>query len=151
MRAVVQTKESVMSGTAPHLDREFWRPPVPGTAISAAPHRTEVCRRCNSEFVVGSRFCHVCGAEREPDSPATSSGLARRLEWHFIREALGLNVAALIAFVMGLACVALAVGTGLVYAAATLTDWQAVQIWRIEWLLAAAVAFLVGTLLKRAG
>jgi len=41
-----------------------------------------------------------------------------------------------------------AVGTGLVYTASTVLDWQAVQIWRIEWLLAAVVAFLGGILLK---
>jgi hypothetical protein len=42
-----------------------------------------------------------------------------------------------------------AVMTGLVYSANTLVDWQAVQTWRIEWLLAAAVAFIAGILLKK--
>ena len=42
-------------------------------------------------------------------------------------------------------------GTGLVYTAATVLDWQAVQIWRIEWLLAAIAAFLAGILLRAAG
>jgi hypothetical protein len=35
------------------------------------------------------------------------------------------------------------------YTAATVLDWQAVQIWRIEWLLASAAAFLAGILLKK--
>jgi len=39
--------------------------------------------------------------------------------------------------------------TGIIYTAATVLDWQAVQIWRVEWLLAAIGAFLVGILLKR--
>jgi hypothetical protein len=37
----------------------------------------------------------------------------------------------------------------LVFTATTVLDWQAVQVWRIEWLLAAAVAFLAAILLKR--
>jgi len=29
-------------------------------------------------------------------------------------------------------------------------DWQAVQLWRIEWLLGAVAAFVAGCLLKKA-
>jgi hypothetical protein len=28
-------------------------------------------------------------------------------------------------------------------------DWQAIQLWRIEWLLGAAAAFVAGCLLKK--
>jgi hypothetical protein len=42
-----------------------------------------------------------------------------------------------------------AVLTGVIYREDTLVDWQAVQVWRIEWLLAAAVALLAGILLKK--
>jgi len=37
----------------------------------------------------------------------------------------------------------------LFFTAATVLDWQAVQLWRIEWLLGAAVAFVAGILLKK--
>jgi hypothetical protein len=35
------------------------------------------------------------------------------------------------------------------FSARTLVDWQAIQLWRIEWLLAAIAAFVVGLLLKK--
>jgi hypothetical protein len=106
--------------------------------------------RCNSEFVVGSRFCHVCGAEREPEVRLGGTGTLRYLDFHFLRQALGLTAGTLVAFVLGLACAGMAAATGLVYTATTLADWQAVQVWRIEWLVASSAAFLAGILLKRA-
>jgi hypothetical protein len=42
-----------------------------------------------------------------------------------------------------------AIGVGFVFSAATVLDWQAVQVWRIQWLLAAVAAFVAGILLKR--
>jgi hypothetical protein len=39
--------------------------------------------------------------------------------------------------------------TGFLFTATTLLDWQAVQIWRIEWLLAASAVFVAGVLLKK--
>jgi hypothetical protein len=39
---------------------------------------------------------------------------------------------------------------GVIYRTDTLLDWQAVQIWRVEWLLAALAALLAGLLLKKA-
>jgi hypothetical protein len=39
--------------------------------------------------------------------------------------------------------------TGFIYKADTLVDWQAIQVWRIEWLLAGCLAMLAGILLKK--
>jgi hypothetical protein len=39
--------------------------------------------------------------------------------------------------------------TGVVYTARNLVDWEAVQIWRVQWLLAAIAAFLVVILLRK--
>ncbi|HVP41963.1 MAG TPA: hypothetical protein VMS96_00945 [Terriglobales bacterium] len=77
--------------------------------------------------------------------------LGKYLEWSRIRQAVGLSTAWLAAFVIGIACVLAAVLTGLVYSATTVLDWQAVQLWRVEWLLAAIAAFVAGLLLKAAG
>jgi len=55
----------------------------------------------------------------------------------------------MIAFTVGILFVLFAAGVGLVYSARTALDWQAVQLWRIEWLLAGISAFLAGVLLKR--
>jgi hypothetical protein len=37
----------------------------------------------------------------------------------------------------------------MIYKAQTMVDWQAIQTWRIEWLLGATAALLAGILLKR--
>jgi len=139
-----------MYGAAHNLDREFWHPPLPNTSLATkAPAVGENCARCNTELLVGSRFCHVCGTERAPSLLPTSQGLSHYLEFQFLRDSLGLTTGALIAFVFGLVCAVMAAATGLAYSTTTLVDWQAVQIWRIEWLLASATAFLAGILLKR--
>jgi len=70
------------------------------------------------------------------------------LHFHEIRTRIGLSTASLIAFVLGLVCVTGALMVGLL-TAKTLVDWQAIQMYRIEWLLAATAAFVAGILLKK--
>lgn len=70
------------------------------------------------------------------------------LHFHNIQRLVGLSTASLIAFVIGLGCVAGALSMALI-TAKTLVDWQAVQIYRAEWLLGATVAFVAGILLKK--
>jgi len=113
--------------------------------------QTESCARCGTEYVAGSRFCHVCGIERAPQVAARRFPWARFLNILRLQERLGLPLASVIALSVGILCTLAAIGTGLVYTAATVLDWQAVQIWRIEWLLAAIAAFLAGILLRAAG
>ena len=72
----------------------------------------------------------------------------RYLHFHEIRTRIGLPTASLIAFVFGLVCVAGALMVGLL-TAKTFNDWQAIQMYRIEWLLAATAAFVAGILLKK--
>lgn len=146
--------------------QEFWRPPKaePVALEAAAPHSgmVEVCDQCETEFIAGSRYCHRCGAGR-PDALASASWtselktLLRHLEFHNIekvihrvRQYLGLSTAALVSFVVGLVCVICALGIGLVFTVQTTLDWQALQLWRLQWLLGALVAFVAGVLLKRA-
>ena len=130
---------------------EFWRPPLETREEAVPAVQTQGCSRCGTEFVAGSRFCHVCGAERQPQFAARRFQWARFLEIHRIQERLGLSLASVVAFIVGIICILAAIGTGLVFTASTVLDWQAVQVWRIEWLLAAIVAFLAGILLKAAG
>jgi hypothetical protein len=61
----------------------------------------------------------------------------------------GLSIPCLVFFVGAIVCAAAAVLTGVIYKADTLVDWQAVQVWRVEWLLGAIAALLAGILLKR--
>lgn len=72
----------------------------------------------------------------------------RYLHFHEIKSWVGLPTGSLIAFVIGLACIAGALLVGLL-TAKTLVDWQAIQFYRAEWLLAATAAFVAGILLKK--
>jgi hypothetical protein len=66
-----------------------------------------------------------------------------------LRQRLGLSLASVVFFVIGISCMVAAVFTGFIYKADTLVDWQAIQVWRIEWLLAGCLAMLAGILLKK--
>jgi hypothetical protein len=180
-----------MSEVAQQTQQEFWRPPSPMVAdgmvvresLPVIPAMAEACPRCNTEFLLGSRFCHTCGGRRpEALSPAAKvdaeviAGLwelgvarvygfvvgvasgeswskikfpswLRYLHFHEIQSWVGLSTGSLIAFVIGLGCVAGALLVGLL-TAKTLVDWQAIQFYRAEWLLAATAAFVAGILLK---
>ncbi len=145
-----------MADAVHNPEQEFWRAPLPTTAAaSASAELAEACLRCGTEFLMGSAFCHACGAVRPTHSGTAHSAWKRYFTWtkhlqfHAIQDRLGLSTASLIAFLVGLGCVAGAIGVGLVFTANTVLDWQAVQLWRIEWLLAAVAAFVAGILLKR--
>jgi hypothetical protein len=71
------------------------------------------------------------------------------LHFHEIQRWVGLPIAPLIAFIIGLGCVAGAVGVSLFYRASNLAEFQAIQMWRVEWLLGATASFVAGILLKK--
>jgi hypothetical protein len=89
-----------------------------------------------------SRVVSWCRDIRIPD-------WLRYLHFHEIKRWIGLPTAALIAFMVGLGCVIGAVSVGLFYKASNLAEFQAIQMWRIEWLLAATASFVAGILLKK--
>src|ERR1700693_803335 len=76
-------------------------------------------------------------------------GWVRYLHFHEIKRWIGLPTAAMIAFMIGLGCVAGAIGVSLIYRASNLAEFQAIQMWRIEWLLAATASFVAGILIKK--
>jgi hypothetical protein len=82
-------------------------------------------------------------------SDTTVTGVRAWVDFVSLRDALGQSNASLVALILGCACVIAAVVTGFVFTATTLLDWQAVQLWRIEWLLAAVAMFAAGFLLKK--
>lgn len=142
-----------MAHLAPNYEerQEFWKPAVaPRQEAAAAEATDQVCQECGTDFVLGSRFCYVCGADRHANLAANSvAGLRAWIDFASLREALGQSNASLVALVMGFACVIAAIVTGFVFTATTLLDWQAVQLWRIEWLLGAVAMFAAGFLLKK--
>jgi len=138
------------------LQQDYWRPVLAHDRAhsEATPEIRNsppevVCMRCGTEFVIGSRFCHVCGEERGAHSALSSFHWLERLDFDNIRHALGLSVGSLVAFIFGAAFALAALATGFFYSTTTLTDWQAVQTWRIEWMLAAVMAFVAGILLRK--
>jgi len=137
-----------MSEVAQNAHHEFWRPPVSedGEKRQAL---AEVCDGCGAEFMSGASYCHTCGNSRQK----TASGIehwARYLEFHTIRNGLGLGTASLIAFICGVFCLLFGVlGVALIYSVQTMADFQAVQLYRMEWLVAAVALFVAGILLKR--
>jgi hypothetical protein len=166
-------------GTQP----EFWRPPVPKVdeqiALREAGTLAEVCPRCNSEYLLGSRFCHSCGGRRpeaisaltKSDSPVTGMwdqtlqrlrGAGSRFslqdvgfpEWlHYLsfHEIKSQVGLSTASFVAFLIGLGCLTGALLVgfLTVKTLGDWQAIQFYRAEWLLGATASFVAGILLKK--
>jgi len=143
---------SQMAHMAPNYEerQEFWKPAVSPRTSPETETTEQVCQECGTDFIVGSRFCYVCGADRNTNlSDTTVTGLRSWIDFASLRDALGQSNASLVALIMGCACVIAAVVTGFVFTATTLLDWQAVQLWRIEWLLGAVAMFAAGFLLKK--
>jgi MFS family permease len=146
-----------MSEVIHNASEEFWQPPVVEPGLGGTTLLAEACRRCETEFMVGARFCHICGADRQEAASETSGSwsktleLLRVLEFHRVQERLGLSMASLVAFFSGVGCILAALAVGIIYSAQNLADFQAIQLWRMQWLLGALVAFVAGILLKRPG
>jgi hypothetical protein len=111
--------------------------------------------RADAARMAGIWVRNVKSALSQPAAIAASwrkvslPGWVRYLHFHEIKRWVGLPTAALIAFMIGLGCVAGAIGVSLVYRASNLAEFQAIQMWRIEWLLAATASFVAGILLKK--
>jgi len=127
---------------------EFWRAPMPVSVAVATPERSATCR-CGTEFIVSSLYCHACGASRPDLNAARTLEIPGLAELAALGERLGLTTPAVIAFLLGIFCVVGALSVSIFFSARTLLDWQAIQLWRIEWLVAAVAAFAAGRLLKK--
>jgi hypothetical protein len=150
-----------MANPAPNLvapdvaeRQEFWKPMVaPRLEVAPAGEApTTACGHCGGSLAGDSRLCPTCGA----DSQASNASLDTSTRWDAtwpelaaLRRWLGRATSSLVALVLGCACIVAAVITGFVFNATTLVDWQAIQLWRIEWLLAAIAILLAGILLKK--
>ena len=138
-----------MAEAVDQAQHEFWRPPMLASKGIAHSERVATCPGCGTEFIVSSLYCHACGASR----PEIDSGHVLEIpglaEFSRLGERLGLNTPALVAFLAGILCFVGALAVGVFFSARTVLDWQAIQLWRIEWLLAACAAFVAGCLLKK--
>jgi hypothetical protein len=138
----------LMAETAGQTRQEFWRPPMLASEAVASRERSITCR-CGTEFIVSSLYCHACGARRPDLNPARLLEIPGNAELAWLGERLGLTMPALIAFLVGVLCVLGAVAVSVFFSARTALDWQAIQLWRVEWLLAAVAAFVAGCVLKK--
>jgi hypothetical protein len=146
-----------MAEVAHNVDREFWQPPIENADPSGIPAvvlpsgAAEACAQCGTEFMVGANFCHACGTSRPILGVRQPSALWTwiREEFHSVKARLGLTTASMIFFLIGIACAVSAIAVGFVFSAPTVLDWQAIQVWRIQWLLGSTAAFIAGILLKR--
>jgi hypothetical protein len=140
-----------MADALPNVKQEYWSPLNGSRRTVAEPVRSDASCECGAEYLMGARYCHICGADRVPDMGLRPHGfnLVEWLDFATIRQRTGFGTASLVFFVVGLACSLAALFVGFLYTANTTLDWQAVQIWRIQWLLGAAVAFLAAIALKR--
>jgi hypothetical protein len=137
-----------MAEAVDQTQHEFWRPPMPASTAVANPARSSTCR-CGTEFIVSSLYCHACGASRPELNAVRTLEIPGLDELASLGERLGLTTPAVIAFLLGVFCVVGSLAVSVFFSARTVLDWQAIQLWRIEWLLAAVAAFGAGCLLKK--
>jgi hypothetical protein len=145
-----------MSEFVHDAQHEFWRPPV-AQQSAATPALVEACAPCGTEFMVGARFCHICGANRHAQAgPVQERSWTRHLEFQNIMQGLSnvtqglaLPTASLLAFGVGILCLLAVIAVGVIYTVQNLADFQAIQLYRIQWLLAAVAAFAAAILLKK--
>lgn len=127
---------------------EYWRPVRVPREAGSAP-LPAYCPHCGTQYAVGARFCHLCGGRRTVRFQDREH--RRWMDWldfSRIGQALNLSTAALVLLVIAAACALAAVFTGIVYESSTLGEWQAIQTWRMQWLLATIAALMAAILLR---
>src|SRR6202161_1404917 len=68
-----------MSQAVQNPTQEFWQPPV--AHPQSLPALESACPACASEFMVGARFCHACGASRTTKPAPITPALIQPLEF----------------------------------------------------------------------
>lgn len=103
--------------------------------------------------MVGAAFCHICGSNRHRAGAAHAQSwmtyfeFVRAIDFARIKNGLGLPLPSLCAFLAGVAFLTIALSMGLMSVRDT-SAFEAIQLWRIQWLIAGCAAFLAGILLK---
>jgi hypothetical protein len=137
-----------MAEAADQAQHDFWRAPMPASTAAASPLRSATCR-CGTEFLVSSLYCHACGVSRPDLAAARTLAVPGAAEIATLAQRLGLTIPAVVAFLIGILCVIGALAVSVFFSVRTFLDWQAIQLWRIEWLLASVASFVAGCLLKK--
>ena len=144
--------EMGMADFTRELSQEYWRPSQPSGGQQHGFHTQgeAFCNVCGTPYAAGARFCHLCGLGRDEDLHAEKTN--QLLEWMdigAIRMQFGLSNVSMVFLLAATIFMLATVLTGLVYNTSTVAEWQAVQAWRVEWLLATVVALLAAMLFKK--
>lgn len=124
-------------------DEEYWKPVLTNRA-NAFPSSEQVkrCPACGKDFISEAKYCHACGTARIPAYKETDywnpSGSMQNV----------LKMLASVLFAAGLIFALVAAVLGWIYIPADSNGWQVLQNWRIEWLLASAIALLASLCLR---
>jgi hypothetical protein len=137
-----------MAEAIDRAQNDFWRAPVQSATPILNVERNSTCH-CGAEFIVSSLFCHACGARRPGMEMEQTLDIPGLTELMALADRIGMTVPVLVAFGLGAFCMLGALAVGLFFSARTLVDWQAIQLWRIEWLAGAIACFAGGCLLKK--
>jgi hypothetical protein len=124
--------------------QEYWRPADPDVARAIDVTVKEAfCWNCGTPYSAAAAYCQACGSARTA-GPQVVPAAGRKTAALRLRLPLG----SLVFLIVGLGCFAAALLTGAIYRTDTLVDWQAVQVWRVEWLLAGCGAMLAAIVLR---
>jgi hypothetical protein len=124
--------------------QEYWRPADPDVARAIDVTVKEAfCWNCGTPYSAAAAFCQACGSARTA-GPLALPAVGRKTAALRLR----LPLVSLVFLIVGLGCFAAALLTGAIYRTDTLVDWQAVQVWRIEWLLAGCGAMLAAIVVR---
>src|ERR1700689_4016734 len=115
-----------MAEAANQVQHDFWRPPLAASGAVASHDRTSACRRCGTEFIVSSLYCHTCGVKRPDLNAARALEIPGRAELASLGERLGLTLPALVAFLVGMLCLVGALAVSVCFSPRTALDWQAI-------------------------
>jgi hypothetical protein len=143
-----------MAEVSKGLSQEYWRPaPTPGNQFKMHGFQVQgnegFCTICGTSYAPGALFCHLCGLSREDDLRVKERNpIMDWLDLEHIREQSGLSTLSLVLVLAAAVFMLATVMTGLVYTTSTVAEWQAVQTWRIEWLLATVAALMAAMLFK---
>jgi hypothetical protein len=144
-----------MADISREVSQEYWRQaPTPGKDFQTPGFQPQgnqaFCAVCGTPYAAGALFCHLCGLGREKDLRAKKRGL--NLEWldfDRIREQTGLSTISLVLVISAALFMLASVMAGLIYDTSTIAEWQAVQTWKVEWLLATVPTLLAAMLFKK--
>lgn len=134
------------------IHQEYWRPLNTARNLASDPLQRDATCACGTEYLLGARFCHVCGSSREPGMGLKAhhhGSVAEWLDFDRIRDRTGLSTVSLSLYAIGVLCAVAAIFSGWIRDTSTVAEMRAAQMWRIELLLGSAVAFLAAIAAKR--